>query len=116
MTIKLFEVRDVATTVPVMAIGLTGRNERERWLLARSGYGQDPQPGEYVVFMPLVGAPKQNYDPFAWGDRTFFTAHRFIQEHWTELRGGEVIDVEHILGEKSTPKVSEQIDPYEVMR
>jgi hypothetical protein len=51
------------------------------------------------------------YDPYDWvGDRTKPHAHQFIMEHWQELRDGDVIDVQFILGETDSPKVSEQLE------
>ena len=35
-------------------------------------------------------------------------AHDYIAEHWAELDDGDVIDVEFILGEKPTKKISER--------
>jgi len=49
------------------------------------------------------------YDPYAWGDRTFFVAHQYIERNWGSLESGEVLDVEYILGESKTPKVSERV-------
>ena len=47
-------------------------------------------------------------DPHYWNDRTRMTAHQYIIDHWHELSDGDVIDVEFILGEKSTRKISER--------
>jgi len=35
-------------------------------------------------------------------------AHKYIKEHWDELRSGSVVDVEFILGESKEPKASER--------
>jgi hypothetical protein len=36
-------------------------------------------------------------------------AHEWIIEHWAELGDGDVVDVQHILGETATKKVSERV-------
>jgi hypothetical protein len=41
---------------------------------------------------------------------THRVAHDHIRQHWDELRDGDVIDVEFILGRSSAPKVSERFD------
>ena len=42
--------------------------------------------------------------------RTMIVAHKFIKEHFDELETGDVIDVEYILGETDTQKMSERIE------
>lgn len=50
------------------------------------------------------------YDPNRWGyGRTMEVAHQFITEHFDELPSGTVVDVQHITGETSQPKVSESV-------
>jgi hypothetical protein len=127
MPVKLFEVRDTATTIPVMAVALQhhppdfGDQEiaaKEAFLLRRAGYGddqinqlQDVTP--YIVLWALTGGVDgglATYDPYGWRNsaRTMPVAHQYIIEHWNELTSGDVIDVEFILGLSSTPKVSER--------
>ena len=53
---------------------------------------------------------QSNYDPYSWGDRTYSVAHNYIQEHWDEIKAGDVIDVEYILGETPEPKLSERCE------
>ena len=40
MTSKIIEIRDDGTFIPALAIRLGSPNERERHLLARSGFGR----------------------------------------------------------------------------
>jgi hypothetical protein len=101
MEIKLIEVRDRATCMPVLAIKLQPEDSRQEWLLARAGFGSDP----YVVYIPLVSAP---WDPFEHGDRTRVTSHRHLVENWDSIVDGAVVDVSHILGETSQPCKSDQ--------
>lgn len=124
MVVKLFEVRDKGTFMPVMAVRLTptvhfsgpDRFEREKWLLNRAGYGDlqlqcDSHSLEepYVILCKLDGVEAQ-FDPFQWGGhrRTLHFAHRHIIENWWELNSGDLIDVEFINGVTKEPKVSEQ--------
>ena len=50
------------------------------------------------------------YDPYNWvrDTRTKRTAHSHIERNWADLRDGDVIDVEFILGETAIKKVSER--------
>lgn len=117
MEIKLFEVRDRATTIPMMAVALMHRNEAEAFLLRRSGYATEqigtelPEGYErYVILVKLDGVEAQ-YDPYSWPGRTrtIPVAHKFIIENWSQLTSGNVVDVEFLLGERPRPKVSERL-------
>lgn len=124
MEVKLFEVRDRATFIAVMAIrlsapvkrmdGMSEERGNERWLLRRAGYameqileveGMDP----YVIMTTLEGGRPANYDPYNWGSRTLNVAHLSIIRNWETLRSGDVLDVEFILGEVLTKKESERL-------
>lgn len=104
MKAKLFEVRDSATFVPVLAVALDHENKREAYLLRRTGYVVAS--GPYVVLTRLVGG-KSTYDPYDWGDRTMTVAHDHILKNFDALETGAVVDVEYILGERAAPKASE---------
>ena len=118
MITKLFEVRDRATFLPVIAT--LARSEpnaaamfadtveslsAEAFLLRRAGYGGDP----LVILTRLAadGRPA-NCDPYEWGDRTMRVAHEYVQANWDQLRSGDVVDVEYVLGERPAPKASER--------
>ena len=107
MTCKTIEIRDRGTFVPALAVRLDPSDERDRWLLARSGFGStaDAQ-REYVLLINLVkDAP---YDAFGHGPaRTLGVAHRHLIEHFDEVANGAVVDVEYLLGERAEPKPSE---------
>jgi len=110
MEIKLIEVRDCATFVPMLAIRPSPRSEAERYLLARCGYGRSPaDQGEYILLARLDGGPLR-YDPYGWEHpaRTFQQSHFWLQDHWDEIKSGDVLDVEFILCETTSPKVSER--------
>lgn len=108
MQTKLFELRDRGTFVPVICTLMVSGDEKEHYLLRRSGYGPSP---ELILMAGLVSSPDQcTYDMYDWGgNRTRMFAHQYIQEHWHELVSGDVIDVEYIQGETTTPKQSERI-------
>ena len=107
MNIKAFEIRDKATFIPVMAVSMTAADETERFLLLRAGYHNS-----FCVVLCRMECPGKDrnatYDPYAWGDRTFTAAHLYIVDHWHSLNSGDVIDVEFLLGETTTKKVSER--------
>ena len=129
MEIKLIEIRDRATFIPAIAVGLTlepalpGETEkylREMYLLRRAGYSREqiqcnPERGEfpeeiYVLLTKLDGGSQAHYDPFSWASRTMGTVHQWLITHWREFKSGDVLDVEFILGESKAPKTSEQFD------
>ena len=110
MQVKLFEIRDRATFIPAMAVKLDGNcSDQEDWLLRRAGYGMDAANRNYVYLTNLSEGTTQ-YDPYRWGccSRTMGSAHRYILDHFDELIPSQVIDVEFILGESTTPKESER--------
>ncbi len=108
--IKIFEIRDRATFMPMFAFTTNADSNGQHYLLRRAGFG----PGsDLVMFGYLDGRGKALYDPYDWNDRTKQTAHAYIQKHWDELKDGDVIDVEFILGETKEPKISERLETYE---
>lgn len=116
METKLFEIRDTATFIPVMAVKLNPTCGEEMYLLGRAGYGLTPvAQAEYVLLWRIAGEVHQaTCDPYQWPGgpvvRTMPQAHEYIIEHWDDLTSGDVVDVEFILGETSERKVSERLD------
>jgi hypothetical protein len=110
--VKLFEIRDEGTTMPVIAIKPDPRTEPERWLWAKGGYGTEAMgQREYVLLGPLHGGEGMLVcDPYKHPgvSRTLPTAHKHILECWTYLRSGDVIDVQFVLGETLEAKLSER--------
>jgi len=102
MTIKQLEIRDSGTTMPMLAIEVSGD---DGWILRRAGFGSQP-----LVILVNLCDMKCQYDPYSWGTRarTVPTAHHYISEHWAEIADNDVIDVEFILGERATKKTSER--------
>lgn len=106
MEIKTLEIRDRGTFLPMFAALCEASNSGQHYLLRRAGYGPDSP--RLVLFGYLEGRGHCYYDPYNWGDRTKQTAHLYIQDHWDELKDGDVIDVEFILGESTEKKISER--------
>lgn len=110
METKLFEVRDIGTLIPVIALKLGARDEPERWLLARAGFGKTVAfQNEYVLlYVPHRG--EAQYDPMYWsGSRSLLEAHDYIKNNWSLLPSGSVVDVQYLLGETKQPKTSERV-------
>lgn len=111
MKLKLFEIRDAGTFIPVAAMSTdsAGANDVEAWLLRRGGFQVDPGGPIFLMKLQTGGG---EYDPYAWpsGSRTMQAAHAHIEEHWTELESGAVVDVEFIMGLSKKPKRSERYD------
>ena len=103
MQTKIFELRDSATFIPVMAMRLGYETVREAKLLVAGGWGAVPN---YIMFMRLDDIEARAvFDPYHWDDRTFSTAHTYICNNFDMLESGDVIDVEFILGETNTKKL-----------
>lgn len=110
MKAKALELRDTATFIPILAVDMNPENDRQRYLLRRCGYPCDGTPN--IIVTRLDGDGLATNDPYSWptgsAARTFGIAHNWIIDHWDELRDGDVVDVEFILGVTAKPKISER--------
>jgi len=107
---KVLEVRDAGTHIPVLAIRMLAKNEIQQYYFRRLGFPPDGSCIGVVEMDDLDG----NVDPYAWQNRTMFHAHQYIYDHFEELSDGDVVDVEYILGEKPTKKISERLTPLQI--
>jgi hypothetical protein len=114
MQVKILELRDAGTFIPIVAIDMNPENESQRWLLWRRGYPCDGVPNIAIFHANANGDPVWN-DPYGWGGgaRTYPVAHDWIIKNWHELADGDVVDVEWILHETEEPKVSERVSEGE---
>lgn len=107
MEVKCLEIRDEGTFIPVICIRPVPVNEGQRYLLRRDGYRGDDT--ERCIIMIDVQCNGVAYDPYDWKDtRTKRNAHNFITERWKFLKDGDVVDVQYLLGETETKKISER--------
>ena len=104
MRAKMLEIRDKGTFVPALAVRLESRRVAEGYLLGRAGFVRGRS---WTLLIHLTGLRVQ-WDPVGWGDRTMQAAHRYVELMFDELEPGEVVDVEHVLGETETAKGSER--------
>ncbi len=95
----------VLTCIPAVAVHVAPTASRDIAILRRLGFR-----GSGTILLCYLASGRAFTDPFDWGDRTMQTAHRHVESHWQNLRSGDVVDVEHILGETDTPKASELLD------
>ena len=116
MEVKLLELRDEGTFIPLLCVNMNVRHEigdsskayeARRYLLRRCGYPCDGHPNIAITHLSADGDRCSN-DPYFWGGRTRPVAHDYIIKHWVALRDGDVVDVEFILGETAQRKVSER--------
>lgn len=108
---KLIEVRDIGTTLSILFIRLSAESVSESFLLSRAGYGRRPQ--EYIIAIDLVHPLRVWLNPFetrmaTQGARTFYLAHEEMTRNWENYRHGDVLDVQYVLGETTSPKISER--------
>lgn len=108
--VKILEIRDRGTMIPAYAILAQAANAEQDFLLRRVGFNGQPS----VIVSFLNGERISTADAYAWGDRTMQTAHLYIEDKFKELKDGDVVDVEFILGETQQPKQSEGIDAYDL--
>lgn len=101
MEIKLLEIRDKATFIPAMAVRISGS---DGYLARRAGFGNP------MVVLTHLASMRCAYDPYDWGNRTMTEAHNYIQNSWDALTDHDVVDVEWVLGETRSIKVSESLE------
>ena len=110
MIIKMFEVRDEATCIVVLAYRMMPANEAQRLLLTRCGYGSIAEgQAEYVWLQRIDGGEgKGTSDVFQWGNsRTMHEAHIYIKKNFDSMKDGEVVDVQFINGRTTVKKDAE---------
>jgi hypothetical protein len=107
MEVKCLEIRDKDTFCPVICIRPVPENEEQRYLLVRDGYGVCDRCGPCIILIRNQ-CKGVSYDPYSWHDRTFKTAHLWIEKYWSDIVDGDVIDVEFILCESAYKKRSER--------
>ena len=100
MTTKLLEIRDRATLVPALAVRISGD---DGYLARRAGFDAS------MIYLVMLTTARCQYDPWSWDDRTMHHAHMYIVAAWPDLKDGDVVDVEFVLGETEVKKQSESI-------
>jgi len=107
MEVKVLEIRDSMTFIPVICIRPVPLNEPQRYLLRRDGYSGSAD--EHCIIMIDAQCRGVAYDCYDWRSNTHAVAHNYIARHWAEIRDGDVIDAEFIRGESQAPKISERV-------
>lgn len=110
MEVKTFEVRDSMTCISALAIKAGARDEAERWLWSRAGFGESAKEQSCYVLVANIdsGTGKLTCDPWAQRSGTMREAHTYIDAHFDELENGAVVDVEYIRGDTDAPKISDR--------
>ena len=108
MKTKILEIRDRCTTIPILAFKLCKHDDmtvKEYIMLNHCGHPEE----SFQVFVLRLCDLQGFLSPFDWSrtSRTMRAAHDYIQKNWDQINGGDLIDVEFILGEKETKKESE---------
>lgn len=108
MLSKVFEVRDHATNISVLAtcgmpLGYDARQmTRERDILSFAGYDR------LLIIVTRLTDLETQRDPNDWrSPRTMPAAHAYIEQHWDTLQSGALIDVRVVLGESDAPCASD---------
>jgi hypothetical protein len=109
MEVKLLELRDAGTFIPLLCINLAEADDKAAYyLMRRCGYPLDGDPNIAICHL-RCGYDRITNDPYQHqgGARTYPVAHHYIIDHWHELKNGSVVDVRFILGETPAPCLSE---------
>jgi hypothetical protein len=107
MEVKILELRDHGTFIPLLCINLgQADNDAQRYLMRRVGYPLTGQPNIAITHLGCNNSRITN-DPYQQEGRTFPVGHRYILWHWDELKDGDVVDVRFILKETDAPCKSE---------
>ena len=125
---KYLEVRDSGTFIPVVAfvphevlfdatsrfaLSEPFRVRTVRYALEKSGFRayREDRPGNEQVIVVRLDNVAATSDPFDWpaSSRTISQAHSYIIDNYDELRSGDVVDVEFILGETKQRKSPEAL-------
>ncbi|SRR5258708_4711943 len=99
MKSKFVEIRDSATFIPALALEISSD---DGYLARRSGFGSS------CILLIHLNNNKCTSDCYDWDNRTMQTAHKYLDDHWSIIKDGDVLDVEFILGETSVAKTSER--------
>jgi len=99
-------VVDNGRSITAMYIIMTAAedNEAERKMIIDSGWlqgGNGYFPGSILLDMENGDV---QFSPQAWPNRTMRVAHEFLDRHYKTIRGGELIDIQYILKETTSPR------------
>lgn len=104
MNSKFLEIRDRATTIPVIATITYSDDENEQKYFDHAGFDEDT-----IILTILSPNTQSECNSYNWDNRRITTAHQYIEEHFYELNNFDVIDIEFILGESENKKKPEII-------
>jgi hypothetical protein len=109
METKLFELRAVATCIPIIATKLSPSNDQDQWLLAHIGYGATPEEqSQYIMIARLEGGSIATANANRHPIHEMRTANKYLNTHFDELESGAVIDVDFIEGRTDKPVKSDR--------
>jgi len=103
----ILEIRDRLTSLSVLAVEMKSDIVIERHHLRRYGFPDGDNP---LILVSNMDTGETHFDHFEWrqtSPRTLFYAHKYIADHFGELKTGDVIDVEFLNGETKISKESE---------
>lgn len=105
--VKFFEVRDEGTHIPVLCVKVAYEyGMRGEYQMRRSAFS----PGDSLTHLVNLNSGEGRSNPAHWkSGRTMRVAYNAIVDQWEDLKSGDVIDVQYILGETSVKKLSESI-------
>jgi len=111
VAVKFLEVRADGYFLSMLAVGayptIDKLNDREIWILNRAGRSAKHT---QILLMDLVSGAS-SWEPGNWTDRETTITHVHLLSNWKSIKSGDVIDIQYILGERKTIRLSEQVAP-----
>lgn len=104
--IKIVEIRDRATLIVALLLRMIPDGAREKFLFNESGYRDCNYSSILFISLSSPSFSARHSDDWPSVGRTFHVAHKWIEEHFDEIKDNQVIDVEFILNEVDKPCLS----------
>jgi hypothetical protein len=110
MQMKVIEIRDACTYIPVLAIrpsAFDKKGEIDPQVAAALGWCGYASTNDNPVILVKLSTTDATNDPYKWFDsRTMRIAHKYIRTNYETLKDFDIVDVEYILDERDAPKPS----------
>ena len=108
---KFLEVRADGFFLPMLAVGFypvkNDLTSRETWIINRAG--RSGKHTQVILFNLISGL--SSWNPESWTERETTIVHVHLLENWLDVKSGDVIDINYLLKERKTVRISEQFEP-----
>jgi hypothetical protein len=101
-------ISDKLIEINAIYIVMAADNDDQRKMLVDAGWPQGPEryfPGGILIDLNSYEAQSRRR---LWTTRTMRVAHEFLDKHYQTIRDGDIIDIQYILKETTSPKKREK--------